>query len=96
MCLCDTCKVEASIRKSNEPACCAWYLENVVVGGASVNKCPVYKPIESMQVVHSKLCSALTGHIVRWLDSNQFIALIINRDGRRGEMICHTDYWYVV
>lgn len=48
-----------------------------------------------MQKVYSKLCPALSGHIVRWIDSTTFIALITNRDGRRGEMICHTDYWRV-
>lgn len=95
MCLCDTCKVEMSIRESGEPGCCVWYMDNVVIGGVSVDGCPVYKPAESLQKVRSKLCPALSGYILRWLDSNQFIASIINRDGNRGEMICHTDYWEV-
>lgn len=95
MCLCDTCKIEMSIRNSNEPACCAWYMDNVVIGGIPVDRCSAYKPIDTMQKVYSKLCPALSGHIVRWIDSTTFIALITNRDGRRGEMICHTDYWIV-
>ncbi len=49
----------------------------------------------SEQKVYSKLCSTLSGHILRWIDSNTFIALITNRNGQRGEMICHTDYWEV-
>ena len=96
MCKCDTCKVEESIRKSNEPACCAWYMDNVVISGASVDVCPVYKPIDSMQEVVSNLCPTMTGRVVRWINSEQFIAYITNRLGQGGEMICHKDYWTLI
>lgn len=95
MCICDTCKIEASIRSSDEPGCCAWYLENVVVCGISVDLCPVYKPVDTLQKVGSKICPNLSGYILRWINSEQFIASIVNRNGKRGEMICHIDFWNV-
>lgn len=42
---CDTCTVTRDIQNSDVPACCAWYLENVVVLGRSVDECPVYKEV---------------------------------------------------
>lgn len=42
---CDTCKVHIETIKSNEPACCKWFIDNVVVGGKSVKDCDVYEPI---------------------------------------------------
>lgn len=95
MCRCDTCKVEESIRKSNEPACCAWYLDNVFIGGLSISQCPVYEPIESLQMMRSKLSPRLTGHVIRWIDSEQFIIAVTNRDGKIGEMIGHTEFWEI-
>lgn len=95
MCLCDTCKLESSIRKSNEPGCCAWHLDNVVIAGIPVNRCPVYEPIDSCQKMRSKLLPQLTGHILRWIDDQQFIISVINRDGNRGEMIGHREFWEI-
>ena len=92
---CDTCKIEMSIRKSNDPVCCKWYMDNVVIGGGSVDGCTAYEPVGTLTRVYSKLCPALSGHILRWVTADQFIATIVNRDGQRGEMICHTDYWEV-
>lgn len=39
---CDICKVMRDAESSNEPACCAWYLENVIIGNKKVDDCPVY------------------------------------------------------
>lgn len=40
---CDTCEIRVQMEKSKEPACCVWYMDNVVCGNASVNDCPDYK-----------------------------------------------------
>ena len=40
---CKTCKYNAEAKKSKEPACCAWYIDNVVCGNKTVKDCPVYK-----------------------------------------------------
>lgn len=95
MCKCETCKIEQSIQESNEPACCAWYMDNVVIGGLSVDRCTVYKPIDTLQKVYSKICPTLTGHILRWIDAETFIASVTNRFGAMGEMICHKDCWTI-
>lgn len=95
MSLCDTCKVEESIRKSREPACCAWYLENVVIAGSSVDRCSKYEPIDTLKKVYNKLCPTLTGYILRWINSELFIARITNRFGTTGEMICNKKHWEV-
>lgn len=44
---CDTCKVEDEVRKSHEPACCKWYMDNVVIGDKSVEDCTEYEPKEN-------------------------------------------------
>lgn len=93
---CDTCQVEMNIRKSSESVCCKWYMDNVVIGGSSVDRCTAYEPVDTLTKVYSKLCPTLCGHILRWIDDKRFIASITNRYGRRGEMICHTDYWEVI
>lgn len=36
---CDTCKIRKEIEKSTEPACCIWYMGNVVLGDKNVNDC---------------------------------------------------------
>ena len=54
MCLCDICKVEESIRKSNESACCAWHMDNIVIGDKNILDCPVFKPVDSAQKVWNK------------------------------------------
>lgn len=43
---CDTCKVHQEVLNSDVPACCVWFLENVIVCGDSVDDCPVYEPVE--------------------------------------------------
>lgn len=40
---CDSCIVWQMARESNEPACCAWYMENVVCGEKSVDDCDEYE-----------------------------------------------------
>ena len=45
-CKCDTCKIEEAIRKSNTPACCKWYMDNVVCGDKTPKDCPDYDPIK--------------------------------------------------
>lgn len=37
---CETCSVYKRVLSSDEPACCAWYLEHVVCGRESVSDCP--------------------------------------------------------
>lgn len=93
---CDTCKVEMSIRNSNEPVCCKWYMDNVVIGGASVDRCTTYEPVGTLTKVRNKMCPTLSGHILRWIDSKQFIAYVTNRFGQTGEMFCHIDHWEVI
>lgn len=92
MCLCNTCKTELSIRESNEPACCAWYLENVVIYGIPATSCSEYRPVDSVPRIVSKLNPQMTGYVLRWINSNQFIALVNTQYGR-GEMIGHKDFW---
>ena len=46
VCKCNSCKIEMDVRNSDTPACCAWFLENVVVNGKDVKDCPVYEPVE--------------------------------------------------
>ena len=41
---CKTCKVNRRIEQSKTPACCKWYLENIVILGKSVKDCTDYKP----------------------------------------------------
>lgn len=43
---CDSCKIEMSIRKSKEPACCKWYMDHVVINDESVDDCTEYDPVE--------------------------------------------------
>ena len=40
---CDTCQVQKRVMESEEPACCAWLLDNVVCGDKSVDECPEYE-----------------------------------------------------
>lgn len=95
MCKCDTCKIEMSIRESNEPGCCAWFLDNVWANGKSVDTCPVYRPLDSLQKIAYKGDCRLSGRIVRWIDENQFIGYVKNRFGTQGEMLCHKDSWWI-
>lgn len=43
---CKTCDVERRVRESTEPACCVWFLENVVIKGDTVRNCPNYEHIK--------------------------------------------------
>lgn len=40
---CNTCKIRKEIEKSTEPACCMWYMDNVVLGDKNVNDCEIYQ-----------------------------------------------------
>ena len=40
---CNTCKIRKEIEKSTEPACCIWYMDNVVLGDKNVNDCEIYQ-----------------------------------------------------
>ena len=50
---CDTCKIGKEIEKSTEPACCIWYMDNVVLGDKNVNDCKIYQK-EHEEVERSK------------------------------------------
>ncbi len=41
---CKTCEVMKRIKDSNEPACCIWYMDNVVCGDKTVDDCNEYEP----------------------------------------------------
>ena len=41
---CETCEVMKRIKASNEPACCVWYIDNVVCGDKSVENCDACEP----------------------------------------------------
>ena len=43
---CEKCKVQMRVNESDEPACCKWFMDNVVIGGKSVEDCDVYEPID--------------------------------------------------
>lgn len=40
---CDSCKIRKEIEKSTEPACCIWYMDNVVLGDKSIDDCEIYQ-----------------------------------------------------
>lgn len=40
---CDTCRILKESNESKEPACCAWYIDNIVLGDKSVEDCNCYK-----------------------------------------------------
>ena len=40
---CDTCRIKKEIEKSTEPACCKWYMDNVVFGDKNVSDCEIYQ-----------------------------------------------------
>lgn len=40
---CNACKIRKEIEKSTEPACCIWYMDNVVLGDKNVNECEIYQ-----------------------------------------------------
>lgn len=44
---CDNCKVKMRANESNEPACCKWFMDNVVIGGKSVEDCDVYETADN-------------------------------------------------
>lgn len=41
---CETCEVMKRIKASNEPACCVWYIDNVICGDKSVEDCDACEP----------------------------------------------------
>lgn len=40
---CEKCKIMNELYESKEPACCAWYMDNVVLGNKSVEDCGCYE-----------------------------------------------------
>lgn len=44
---CDNCKIQKSVNESKEPACCAWFMENVVCMGKSIDECTEYEKIDN-------------------------------------------------
>ena len=44
---CETCQVNKRVSKSKEPACCKWYLDNVVILGKSIKDCTDYEPLNT-------------------------------------------------
>ena len=43
---CDTCKIQTEASLSEAPACCIWFMDNVICGEKSIDECDCYKPIE--------------------------------------------------
>lgn len=43
---CETCKVYEEVCKSEVPACCKWFIDNVVIGDHTVDECTEYEPVE--------------------------------------------------
>ena len=40
---CSTCKTYAEAMASGEPACCSWYVDNVIFGDKTSDDCPEYE-----------------------------------------------------
>ena len=40
---CKNCKIGRKVLKSKTPACCKWYMDNIVCGWGSTKNCPLYK-----------------------------------------------------
>ena len=51
---CETCRVNQRVAKSKEPACCVWFLNNVVILGKSAKDCPDYEPIKGKKKKNKK------------------------------------------
>lgn len=45
---CDNCKIHKDAENSKEPACCIWYMENVVCGDKAVEECDKYEPADTV------------------------------------------------
>lgn len=45
---CENCFVIAEAKESDEPCCCAWYLDHVVFLGENVDNCPIYRKDKSV------------------------------------------------
>ena len=43
---CKICKVHDEMNKSEQPACCAWFIINVVCGDKTIEECTAYIPKE--------------------------------------------------
>ena len=41
---CTTCDIQREVDASDAPACCPWYMNNVVCGDKTVQECPMYTP----------------------------------------------------
>ena len=44
---CKTCLIHKQMNESKEPSCCAWYIDNVVLGVKTVDDCDVYINIDN-------------------------------------------------
>ena len=42
---CMKCKIYKNMIESKEPACCSWYIDNVVLGTKTVDECTDHKLI---------------------------------------------------
>ena len=43
---CMSCKVYHEILKSDVPACCKWFMDNIVIGDCVIEECTEYEPVE--------------------------------------------------
>lgn len=43
---CDTCRTFHDVNSSAEPACCKWFMDNVVILGKPVDDCTEYVPMQ--------------------------------------------------
>lgn len=43
---CNNCKVNEEVENSKAPACCIWYMDNVIIGGKDVEECDCYQEID--------------------------------------------------
>ena len=44
---CKTCKIFAQMKKSNEPCCCIWFMDNILLGDKTIDDCTEYIDINS-------------------------------------------------
>lgn len=43
---CENCKIMEECRNNPTPACCIWYMNNVVCGDKKIEDCTDYQPIK--------------------------------------------------
>lgn len=52
---CKNCQVYHDAINSSEPACCAWLMDNVVLGNKTVDKCPNFQEYRPANDVKSHI-----------------------------------------